>query len=358
MSTVCAMLYLQVSPSQPHIFIQELCKAVAEQRSVPSQLLLLLPQAAALCGTPLPQDFMPQYEAMLGARAVQQRQSPSSQRKPRPQGAHTTASLLQGVLQVSDPGSTVRDWAVAPQMVELVLQPLLQLHQPVMSPLLIGAATSHWLDSCASLRLAESAQEMLIGASLVSQASTILHTVCASEAAPYAILQSSLDSMVTHALQLAVAGNADSDTSAPQRQCSSEAAELVHAVGCYVRHLSCAPALPVSSQPFELGLLLESAGGPGTRRSKSDSTSADGDKRQEWVRCAVTLLKTVGSDFSALAAQGQQGLSTAELIRMSHSITVELGGPLGETGLGQEVKRLLAGQISAGVVFHGMEKSR
>lgn len=118
LSTLRVLLHIEIPPAQPQAFLQSLCKVVAKlPSSISSQVLLLLPQAAVLCNTPLPPRFMQSYESTLAGNALLQQQMPERERGTIPCGAATTSVLLQ---DMQDAPLGVKDSAVAAQLVEIV----------------------------------------------------------------------------------------------------------------------------------------------------------------------------------------------------------------------------------------------
>lgn len=343
--TVCAMLYLKVPSSQPEAFIASLCKACSDQGLISSHLLLLLPLAALLCKTPLPQDFLPRYESMLVGRIKQQHQTQLIQKPSSLGGASSPASLKQGMVELV---ANVGDKLLAPQLASLILQPMLQFNQPLTSPELVAVAASEWLASSSRLHRSEDSKR----SELLVQASTILKTVAASQTSPHPILQEILDLLATKALQLAARVGAQRVPSSKTQQCSPEEAELLIAVGFYVRHLEFAPAPLASSQSFELELFLTPYGD----LAATQGVVALEEFRLDWGQSIVAILRTVGVTSSS--ADAQSGLPTPTLIRISHGITMDMGSLLQTVGLNQEVRGLLAGQITAALVFVGLEKTR
>ncbi|MEW5319318.1 MAG: hypothetical protein WDW38_010478 [Sanguina aurantia] len=346
LAVVSAMLHLQVPPSRPTTFLQELCAAVEQHRSAPTQLLLRLPQAAALCGSPLPQDFFPLYESMLVGKALQQQQTTPGRTSRVPDQAPTPTSLTQGA------SGTAEDSRVAPQLAPLVLRPLLAAGQPVTCPLLLALAASSWLDTYADLRHGIEEPAGVQRRELLPAAATILLTVSAGQTAPFNILQDSLDLLATQALQLASAEPPTRGASTPLQGCGAAEAALVIAVGCFVAHLGSAPKPVSSSQPFQLAALLPPDRSP---RSAAAVASMDGS-RLPWVRSAVTILSAAGSAIRT-PGQASSGLPTSELIRLSHSITVALGQQLAESELREEVRGLLTGPVARALVSQGFEQS-
>ncbi|MEW5305450.1 MAG: hypothetical protein WDW36_007988 [Sanguina aurantia] len=346
LAVVSAMLHLQVPPSRPTTFLQELCAAVEQHRSAPTQLLLRLPQAAALCGSPLPQDFFPLYESMLVGKALQQQQTTPGRTSRVPDQAPTPTSLTQGA------SGTAEDSRVAPHLAPLVLRPLLAAGQPVTCPLLLALAASSWLDTYADLRHGIEEPAGAQRRELLPAAATILLTVSAGQTAPFNILQDSLDLLATQALQLASAEPPTRGASTPLQGCGAAEAALVIAVGCFVAHLGSAPKPVSSSQPFQLAALLPPDRSP---RSAAAVASMDGS-RLPWVRSAVTILSAAGSAIRT-PGQASSGLPTSELIRLSHSITVALGQQLAESELREEVRGLLTGPVARALVSQGFEQS-
>ncbi|MEW5305453.1 MAG: hypothetical protein WDW36_007991 [Sanguina aurantia] len=346
LAIVSAMLHLQVPPSRPTTFLQELCAAVEQHRSAPTQLLLRLPQAAALCGSPLPQDFLPLYESMLVGKALQQQQTTPGRTSRVPDQAPTPTSLTQGA------SGTAEDSRVAPQLAPLVLRPLLAAGQPVTCPLLLALAASSWLDTYADLRHGIEEPAGVQRRELLPAAATILLTVAAGQTAPFNILQDSLDLLATQALQLASAAPPTRGASTPLQGCGAAEAALVIAVSCFVAHLGSAPKPVSSSQPFQLAALLPPDRSP---RSAAAVASMDGS-RLPWVRSAVTILSAAGSAIRT-PGQASSGLPTSELIRLSYSITVALGQQLAESELREEVRGLLTGPVARALVSQGFEQS-
>lgn len=222
LSVVCSMLYLQVPPSQPRAFMIGLCRAVARYRSVPTHLLLQLPQVAALCGTQLPPDFMPLFQSMLVDRQLVQLQQWRVQRNRLKQqrgqqqeeevtfghtskghvGASSPSVLLQGIFGSA---SKIDDSDIAMQLLPMVIQPLLHLHQPVTSTVLLEASADHWLNSLALISRGTSdyvGQGQYPG--LLANCASLLHTVSQGPSVTHPSRTNKMSLLATQALKLAV----------------------------------------------------------------------------------------------------------------------------------------------------------
>lgn len=359
LSLVQFMLYLQIPPSQPQAFVAALCSAVAQRRSVPSQLLLLLPQAAALCNSPLPQGFMRLYESALEKLIREEQQDSGSQKSKHVQGTSSipTTSYFQGTLEV---GSQSEIGKFVPQLVSMVLQPLLLLHQPVTSQLMLKAVVANWLESAASLHNGRSGQPLTEQQhdypGVLAAAAIILQTVSQGPLAPTGKLQDMLNAMATEALQLAVAGTSHSHASVLVEPCVAESAALLNAVGSYSQRFK--PATALLPSPRQLGRFQSPlqnnaatvAAGPATANAASGSLHRD-----VWLRGMMTVLRVVGQG-DCLPGQPWVGLSTSDLISVSHTIAVELSGQQGQESVLDMFRDYLAGPVPAGIVAQGLEK--
>ncbi|MEW5311233.1 MAG: hypothetical protein WDW38_002965 [Sanguina aurantia] len=360
LSLVQLMLYVQIPPSQPQAFVAGLCLAVAQHRSVPSRLLLLLPQAAALCHAPLPQGFMRSYESALEKLMREEQQEPGSQKSKHAQGTSSMSTVghFQGTLEVGSQGEIGK---VVPQLVSMVLQPLLLLHQPVTSQLLLKAVVANWSASAASLHDGRSGQasteQQHDYPGVLAAAAVILQTVSQGPSAPTGRLQDMLNAMATEALQLAVAETSHSHASVLVGPCVAESAALLNAVGTYSQRFKPATAL-LPSPPRRVGRLqpppLQNSAATAAAGAATVNAASCGLHRDAWLRGMMTVLRVVGQG-DCLPGQPWVGLSTADLISVSHTIAVELSGQQGQESVLAVFRDYLAGPVPAGIAAQGLE---
>lgn len=323
LSTVISMLYLQVPPLYPQVFMDSLCRAVAESPTVPAQLLMLLPRAATLCfkqqslldhgskPSSLPQLFMPVYES----------------------------KLLKAANNI-----------ILPQLPSLVLQPLLLLGHPVASQNLLEAATADLLDAYAFFEPSTADDVKDPRLALLADASTILLTASAGYAAMDCSLRRSLDSLVTQSLQLANAASVIPPSALPW-QCGPMEAALVYAVTRYILHTGSASSVSLSPT-LHISLPLPNNGDKPSKEPQ-ELVKSGGEDRGQWLRSMVGLVKA-GVLAPASPGQAWVGLNDSQLIAVSYGIAVELGEELAEAGLKEEFQRLLAGPVSTAVVSQGL----
>lgn len=222
--------------------------------------------------------------------------------------------------------------------------------------MLLAAATADWLKSAA--RLSQSQVETATDEHrrLIVNASTILRTISFGKEAPYEMLQQSLLSLVTRALQLTTQLSIGLNTQTISHDFDSELADLVYAIGCYMQHLSLAkPPLP-SFQPFQLSVLLPPPLSTLAGNRLITFGASDGDINLYRLQQMVEILRFVcASDGLAHASLR---VSSTELVRASYGIAIASDGQLAYGNLRQDVEGLLAGPVSACLVSAGLDSAR
>ncbi|MEW5300129.1 MAG: hypothetical protein WDW36_003082 [Sanguina aurantia] len=316
--------------------------------------------AAALCHAPLPQGFMRSYESALEKLMREEQQEPGSQKSKHAQGTSSMSTVghFQGTLEVGSQGEIGK---VVPQLVSMVLQPLLLLHQPVTSQLLLKAVVANWSASAASLRDGRSGQasteQQHDYPGVLAAAAVILQTVSQGPSAPTGRLQDMLNAMATEALQLAVAETSHSHASVLVGPCVAESAALLNAVGTYSQRFKPATAL-LPSPPRRVGRLqpppLQNSAATAAAGAATVDAASCGLHRDAWLRGMMTVLRVVGQG-DCLPGQPWVGLSTADLISVSHTIAVELSGQQGQESVLAVFRDYLAGPVPAGIAAQGLE---